>query len=87
MGGDAAEVDEAEAEEADGEVEAAASLTSIGVAVIGDVGINSSFFQPAFLEAVPEDSFALIGGVWLVFAEKDALRVTMLKRRNKMKGW
>ena len=87
VGEDAAEVDEAEAEEADWEVDAATSLTSIGVSVIGDVRIISSFFRPAFLVVVPEDSFALIGGVWLVFAKKDTLRVTMLKGRNKMKGW
>jgi len=41
----------------------ATSLTSIGV-TIDDIGeIISSFFRPAFLEAVPEESFALTGGV------------------------
>jgi len=34
--------------------EAATSPTSIGVAVIGVIGIHSSFFWPAFLDTAPE---------------------------------
>jgi len=83
---DAAVFEGKESEGAEGGV-LSALLTSIGVAVAGVVGISSSFFLPAFFEAAPEDSFTLTRGVWVVLAKKEALRVTMLKRRNKMKGW
>jgi len=82
---DVAVVEGEESEGVEGRV-GSASLTSIGAAVAGVEGMSSSFFLPAFFDVAPEDSFALTGGGWVILAEKEALHVTMLEGRNRMKG-